>query len=101
MLKTIPKKTNKITTFRLKPKVLAQFHKLERVLNLNRTEVLNKAIDQLESQIIAENELNPLTAYVGSIGDDLSVSTKQFADEKLKQSVLQTKKYNHLKKMFN
>lgn len=95
------KSKSKVTTFRVKPAVERDFEILQNLLNLDKTEILNRAIASYKLQILKHQNSHPLQPYLGSIdetsADEILKSIKQNRKEQIK---LQKNKDRELEKMF-
>jgi hypothetical protein len=97
----MPNNFSKPTTFRIKPNIMANFELLEKILKLNKTDILDLAITNFTEKTLTNTNNHPLAKYIGSIptvdGDNILSSIQ---NSKIEQKVISSQKDQKLEKAF-
>ena len=97
----MPNNFSKPTTFRIKPNIMANFVLLEKILKLNKTDILDLAITNFTEKTLINTKNHPLAKYVGSIstkdGDNIFTSIQ---NSKKEQKAISAQKDERLEKAF-
>jgi predicted transcriptional regulator len=95
-------KKSTIKTFRLDPGILRQFQILQEELNLNRTEVLYKAIEDLLIKVEKERQVHPLAKFCGIMSEEQGQEIDDIlAEDRKRRIAMQIKRDAELEKLFD